>query len=82
MNKNRYLLCLLLCGLMLYFAIPRLSVLIESIEGIFSIVWLAFALIIVAGNMTALLYEPKKEKAKNKYNMKKMGGKRKVRQIQ
>lgn len=60
MKKNRYLLCLLLCGFMLYFAVPRLSVFAEGLEGTFSLVWLAFALIVIAGNLTALLYSPKR----------------------
>ncbi|MEH7254811.1 hypothetical protein V7111_22130 [Neobacillus niacini] len=60
MKNNRYLLCLLLCGFMLYFAVPRLTVFAEGLEGIFTISWLAFALIVIAGNLTALLYSPKK----------------------
>jgi hypothetical protein len=45
---------------MLYFAVPRLSVLAEGLEGTFAIAWLAFALIVIAGNLTAMLYSPKK----------------------
>ncbi|WNS74577.1 hypothetical protein RRV45_16915 [Bacillus sp. DTU_2020_1000418_1_SI_GHA_SEK_038] len=60
MKKNRYLLCLLLCGFFLYFALPRLNIFSDGLEGIFAITWLAFALIVVAGNLTALLYSPKK----------------------
>lgn len=60
MKKNRYLLCLLACGFLLYFAVPRLNIFSEGIEGIFAISWLAFALIVIAGNLTALLYSPKK----------------------
>ncbi|GHH97286.1 hypothetical protein [Neobacillus kokaensis] len=61
MKKNRYLLCLLLCGFMLYFAVPRLSVTAEGAQGVFGIVWLAFALMVIAGNLTALLYAPKRQ---------------------
>jgi hypothetical protein len=60
MNRNRYLLCLLICGLMLYFAVPRLSLGTNGAEEAFSIVWLMFALIVMAGNLTGLLYQPKK----------------------
>jgi hypothetical protein len=60
MNKNRYLLCLLVCGLLLYYAAPRLDVFSKGGEGVFAISWLAFALIVIAGNLTALLYSPKK----------------------
>ncbi|MBY0124074.1 hypothetical protein [Bacillus sp. S/N-304-OC-R1] len=60
MKKNRYLLCLLLCGLLLYFAVPRLDIFSDGLKGIFALSWLAFALIVIAGNLTALLYSPKK----------------------
>ncbi|MBU8879695.1 hypothetical protein BGM26_11925 [Bacillus sp. FJAT-29790] len=60
MNKNRYLLCLLVCGLLLYYAVPRLGVFSGGLEGIFAISWLAFALFVIAGNLTALLYSPKR----------------------
>ena len=65
LKKNRYLLCLLLCGFMLYFAVPRLSLHAEGLEGTFSLVWLAFALIVLAGNLTGILYSPKKTVQKN-----------------
>jgi hypothetical protein len=45
---------------MLYFAVPRLSIHADGLEGIFAISWLAFALIVIAGNLTAMLYSPKK----------------------
>lgn len=64
MKKNRYLLCILLAALMLYFAVPRLSVMAEGTQGIFSIAWLGFALMVIAGNLTALLYTPKKQISK------------------
>ncbi|MFP3722471.1 hypothetical protein SFC57_00535 [Niallia circulans] len=69
MNKNRYLLCILLCGVLLYYGMPRLSPFSNGAEGIFSITWLAFALMVVAGNLTALLYTPKKPRpAKRSYS--------------
>lgn len=61
MKKNRYLLCLLLCGLLLYFAVPRLSVTAQGMQGVFAITWLIFALMVIAGNLTALLYAPKRK---------------------
>ncbi|EKN65088.1 hypothetical protein BABA_22036 [Neobacillus bataviensis LMG 21833] len=60
MKKNRYVLCLLLCGFMLYFAVPKLSVTADGTQGLFAIAWLSFALIVIAGNLTGLLYSPKK----------------------
>ncbi|UII55167.1 hypothetical protein LS684_16120 [Cytobacillus spongiae] len=62
MNKNRYLLCLLVCGLLLYYAAPRLSIFSEGAEGMFAITWLLFALFVIAGNLSALLYAPKQVK--------------------
>jgi hypothetical protein len=60
MKKNRYLLCLLLAAFMLYFAVPRLSMNLDEAQGIFSLTWLAFALMVIAGNLTGILYSPKK----------------------
>lgn len=64
MNKNRYLLCLLVCGLLLYYAVPKLNIFSEGLEGAFALTWLAFALIVIAGNLTAILYSPKKTKSR------------------
>jgi hypothetical protein len=61
LKKNRYLLCLLLCGFMLYFAVPRLSIIADGAQGVFSLAWLLFALMVIAGNLTGLLYSPKKQ---------------------
>ena len=60
MKANRYLLCLLFGGLLIYVAVPRLPVFNEGLSGVFSVIWLAFALIVIAGNLTALLYVPKR----------------------
>ncbi|CAI9393772.1 hypothetical protein ACTQ5K_15340 [Niallia sp. Sow4_A1] len=77
MNKNRYLLCILLCGVFLYYGMPRLSPFSEGAEGIFSITWLAFALMVIAGNLTALLYTPKKSRIVKK-SSKKVQKKKKI----
>ncbi|ETI68558.1 hypothetical protein [Neobacillus vireti] len=71
MKKNRYLLCLLLVAFMLYFAVPRLSIHATGAEGIFSIAWLAFALMVIAGNLTGLLYSPKKHRQRPQFQNKK-----------
>lgn len=60
MKRNRYLLCTLICGLLLYFAVPRLDIMAFGGEGIFSVAWLLLALIVVAGNLTGILYSPKR----------------------
>ncbi|MEH7226441.1 hypothetical protein V7112_21725 [Bacillus sp. JJ1566] len=56
---NRLLLCLLLCGVLLYYGVPRLTIGAEGLEGIFAISWLVFALIVISGNLIGLLYNPK-----------------------
>lgn len=45
---------------MLYYAVPKLSIFAEGLEGTFALVWLSFALIVIAGNLTAMLYSPKR----------------------
>ncbi|WP_163101240.1 hypothetical protein [Peribacillus alkalitolerans] len=61
--KQRALLCLLLCGMMLYFAIPRIDIMAQGSFGIFSSMWLLLAFFVVAGNLSSLLYSPQKRKA-------------------
>ncbi|HWJ79216.1 MAG TPA: hypothetical protein VNR61_14205 [Niallia sp.] len=78
MNKNRYLLCILLGGVLLYYGVPRLSPFANGIEGIFSITWLLFALFVMAGNLTALLYTPKKQRQNNSRSTKKVQRKRRI----
>jgi hypothetical protein len=63
MHKNRYLLYLLVCGLMLYFAVPRMSFSAGS-DGLFAGAWLMLAFCVVAGNLSAFLYTPKRKMAK------------------
>jgi hypothetical protein len=60
--KNRLILCLLICGLLLYYGIPNLSIEAEGLQGIFSIAWLGFAVIVVGGNLVGLLYSTQKHK--------------------
>ncbi|MDQ0245894.1 hypothetical protein J2S09_003472 [Bacillus fengqiuensis] len=58
--KNQTMLSLLLCGLMLYYAVPRLAVDVNSAQGVFSLSWLFLALLVAGGNLSSLLYKPKK----------------------
>ncbi|WP_062355122.1 hypothetical protein [Bacillus kwashiorkori] len=60
--RNRYILALLCCGVLLYFALPRLSLKGNGMELYFSWFWLAFLLMAIAGNLYAVLYSPKKQK--------------------
>lgn len=54
--RNRYFLCILLGGVFLYYALPRLHPQAMGLEGWFAIGWLAFALLVLAGNLAALLF--------------------------
>ncbi|QOR65828.1 hypothetical protein IM538_18760 [Cytobacillus suaedae] len=80
--KNRLLLCLLICGVLLYYGLPRLSINAGGLEGIFSAAWILFALMVIGGNLAGLLYSPKKNKAKS-YKVNKMTqNRRRLRQYQ
>ncbi|PLT31166.1 hypothetical protein [Peribacillus deserti] len=69
--KQRYLLCLLLCGVMLYYQVPRLDLNGDGLAGIYSGMWLLLALFVAAGNLSGILYSPKKR-------MRASGSKRRV----
>ncbi|OIK11139.1 hypothetical protein [Bacillus sp. MUM 13] len=60
--KQRLLLCLLLCGVLLYYAAPRLSFEQGGAQSAFAGTWLVFAFCAAAGNLTGMLYTPKKRK--------------------
>ncbi len=60
MRKNRYLLYLLLCGMMLYVALPELDFQTGGKETLFAGSWLLLALLVFSGNLAAFLYTPKK----------------------
>lgn len=60
MKKNRYLLYLLLCGLMLYIGMPELTFQAGGKEALFAGAWLFLAFLVLAGNLAAFLYTPKK----------------------
>lgn len=72
MKKNRYLLCILASAAMLYFALPRLPIHEGGLGGIFAFSWLAFCLIVIAGNLSALLYAPRKLREKSIYSQKRL----------
>lgn len=70
--KQRYLLCLLLCGVLLYYAVPRLSFQAGGAQGLFAISWLLLALCSIAGNLTGILYTTKKRQVNKQHKYKKM----------
>ncbi|PLR77796.1 hypothetical protein CU633_09045 [Bacillus sp. V3-13] len=78
MKKNRYLFCLLAGGLLLYIAVPRLSVFAGGLEGRFAVSWLVFALFVIAGNLTALMHAPIKQQGNRHFSGSK-GAKKKIR---
>ncbi|WLR56083.1 hypothetical protein LC048_03740 [Mesobacillus subterraneus] len=69
MKKNRYLLYLLLCGVMLYIALPELNFQIGGKEALFAGSWLFLALLVFAGNLGAFLYTPKKRARRDSRKM-------------
>lgn len=77
-SRNRYILCMLLCGWMIYYAGPRLNVFQSGIEGLFAYFWLLFALMVIAGNLSAILYSSKQRKHNNR-NRPKLKQKTKIR---
>ncbi|MCA0965522.1 hypothetical protein LZP85_16665 [Priestia flexa] len=64
LKRNKAILYLLLCGLMLYYAKPYIVISTESLQGIFSLTWLGLALLVVGGNVSSLLYAKKEEQKK------------------
>ncbi|MEH7885971.1 hypothetical protein V7654_16855 [Bacillus sp. JJ1609] len=60
MKKNKYLLYLLLCGVMIYIAMPVLNLTSGGTHALFAGSWLFLALLVFAGNLAAFLYTPKK----------------------
>lgn len=73
--KQRFLLCFLLCGILIYYALNGLTMTGGGTERIFMIVWLVFALTAAAGNLAAMLYTPRKT-ARKPSNKKASGRKR------
>ncbi|OZT12336.1 hypothetical protein CHN50_12585 [Priestia aryabhattai] len=49
---------------MLYYVKPYIVISIDSLQGIFSLAWLGLALLVVGGNVSALLYAKKEEQKK------------------
>ncbi|KAA0549124.1 hypothetical protein FZW96_04210 [Bacillus sp. BGMRC 2118] len=60
--RNRLLLCLLICGVMLYYAVPRLTVHFSGIDGVFAFSWFLLAFFVIGGNLAGFLYSEKKKK--------------------
>jgi hypothetical protein len=55
------ILYILLAGAAVYFAVPRLDFTSSSsLESLFSLIWLMFALFVIGGNLAGIIYAPKK----------------------
>jgi hypothetical protein len=61
MKKNRYILSLLVGAFLLYFAVPRFSMFAQGLEGVFTASWMLLALLVIAGNLSAMLFAPKRK---------------------
>ncbi|HLO10975.1 MAG TPA: hypothetical protein VK190_01835 [Pseudoneobacillus sp.] len=68
MKRNRYILCLLVAAFLLYFALPKFSIFAQGSEGLFAASWLLLALLVIAGNLSAMLYSPKRPKLRKGVN--------------
>lgn len=58
---QRLLLCTLVSLALIYVAVPRLPIGADGLAGVFSLMWLCFALIVFGGNLTGLLYSKKQQ---------------------
>ncbi|WP_409289760.1 hypothetical protein [Peribacillus sp. SCS-37] len=67
--KQRYLMCLLLCGAMLYYQLPRLSLSFDNpgLPELYGSMWLLLAFFAAAGNLAGLLYSPGIRAGKRKH---------------
>ncbi|WP_019242902.1 MULTISPECIES: hypothetical protein [Bacillus] len=66
--KQRLLICLLVIGAMLYYALPKFSLAGSMEERIFTVSWLTFALFAIAGNLAGILYSTKRTNVRNRKN--------------
>lgn len=60
--KNRTLLSFLIATALLYYAFPQLPLSGDRLEVAFSFGWLAFAIIVIGGNLAEYLYQPSRKK--------------------
>jgi hypothetical protein len=60
--RNRLILCLLICAVLLYYAVPRLTIHFTGLNGIFAFSWFLLALLVIGGNLVGILFTAKKQK--------------------
>ncbi len=68
MMRNRVILCLLICAVLMYYAVPRLTIHFSGLEGMFGFAWFMLALLVIGGNLSGLLYSAKKHKMRVQKN--------------
>jgi hypothetical protein len=59
--RNRLLLSLLMSIALVYFAVPYLPEFGTGLSSMFSFLWLAFALLVIGGNFSELLFRRQRE---------------------
>lgn len=64
MKERRYFLCLIVAGILLYYALPHLPIYDGKLGFIFTVSWLTLCLFVIAGNLAALLFATEKQKKK------------------
>ncbi|WP_064092615.1 hypothetical protein [Rossellomorea aquimaris] len=79
--KQRYILCLLITGALIYYAAPRLSIFAEGLQGWFAASWLVLATFVIAGNLAAILYAPLRTPKRNRIKAINQTRKKKVRSL-
>jgi hypothetical protein len=79
MKRNRYLLCLLICLWMIYYAVPRLELSMHGAAGLFGVLWSTFAFMVLAGNLSALLFTPARKGTKGRGTRLRSKASRKIR---
>lgn len=62
--RERLLFCLLLIGMMLYYALPKLSFTGSTEQTIFSVSWLLLAFLAVGGNVATVLFSSNRKQGK------------------
>jgi hypothetical protein len=72
--RNRLVLCLLISAVLMYYAIPRLTIHFSGLDGFFALSWFILAFFVIGGNLASILYMKKKSsnlKNKRRYRSKK-----------
>lgn len=63
MRRQRWLLSLFIAIALLFYAFPRLPIGSSGWSHYFSLLWLVFALLVIGGNLAAVLYAEPKQKS-------------------